>query len=252
MNKVPELAILLFVVAGIVLPRADAFAALDPRLIISLTNGDRASYGVPVLAENALLDEAAQMKADDMAAKGYYSHITPEGYTPFYWFDAVGYRYLNVGENLDVIYFGDEGTVNDAWMGSPEHRANILLPQFTEVGAGVASGLYQAKQGTFIVELFATPLPPPSPLKPVPPSSAPPAPPAGAARARAQPLAPPVMIPAPSPEPAAATSTFTPRWALFQIQYNPQRFVYSLQTFILSIQESTRQFLVQLSPDGVY
>jgi hypothetical protein len=220
-----------------------ALAAISPGMLMSLTNADRASQGVPALSENALLDEAAQMKADDMAAKGYYSHITPEGYTPFYWFQKVGYDYLDIGENLDLIYSGDETTVNNAWMGSSEHRANILLPQFTEIGAGVAEGKYQGIEGTFSVELFGTPMPPPSPLKP---ASAP---------APAEHPVPPEMITASSSAaaPIAAVPTLsTPSWATFQIQYSPQGFAYLLQIFVLSIQESTRELLVLLSSGGVY
>jgi len=251
-SRATAASILVFVC--IALPRSVVFAALSPEVIIQLANGDRAAQGVPALAESPLLDEAAQMKADDMAAKGYYSHITPEGYTPLHWFDAVGYQYLNAGENLDLIYSGNEETINNAWMGSPEHRANILLPQFTEMGAGIAEGKYQGVEGVFAVEEFGTPMSPPVPLKPKP-APAPPSP---------LPVQHPIpikMVTGSSSAPvstrtllqnATAAVASTPRWAIFQIQYSPERFAYALQVFILSIQESTRELLVQLSLDGVY
>ena len=136
-----------------------ASAAILPGALEALTNGDRASAGVPVLADNPLLDEAAQMKANDMLQNQYYAHISPSGRSPFYWLDAVGYKYLNVGENLDLVYSGTEATVNADWMNSTEHRTNILLPQFTETGIGSASGTYEGNNVTFVVELFATPMP---------------------------------------------------------------------------------------------
>ena len=218
-----------------------------------LANADRAAQDVPALSENSLLDEAAQMKADDMAAKGYYSHITPEGYTPLYWFQKVGYQYLNAGENLDIIYSGDEETINNAWMGSPEHRANILLPQFTEMGAGIAEGKYQGIEGTFAVQLFGTPMPPPAPLKPKPALTLPlppvqqPVPIKMITASSSSPISTPTPL-----QSATAAVASTPSWAIFQIQYSPERFAYALQIFILSIQESTRELLVQLSLGGVY
>ena len=136
-----------------------ASAAILPGALELLTNTDRAASGVVSLSDNPLLDEAAQMKATDMVARGYYGHASPEGWLPFHWLDAVGYNYLNVGENLDLVYSGTETTVNSDWMGSTEHRTNILLPQFTETGVGAASGVYEGSNVTFVVELFATPRP---------------------------------------------------------------------------------------------
>jgi hypothetical protein len=153
-------------------------AALLPGALELLTNTDRAANGIVSLSDNPLLDEAAQMKADDMALRGYYGHASPEGWLPFHWLDAVGYKYLNVGENLDLVYSGTEGTVNSDWMNSSEHRTNILLPQFTETGVGVQSGIYEGSNVTFVVELFATPMPASSPTPtPTPTRTPTPAPP---------------------------------------------------------------------------
>ncbi|MBU6323524.1 MAG: hypothetical protein KGI41_00705 [Patescibacteria group bacterium] len=143
-------------------------AAVLPAALAALTNADRAASGLGVLAESALLTKAAQMKADDMAARGYFSHTTPEGKSPLSFLDAVGYRYQNVGENLGLNY-ASSAAVEEGWMNSPEHRANILLPQFTEIGVGYATGTYEGYPATFTVELLATPLPP----LPLAPSSVP-------------------------------------------------------------------------------
>lgn len=136
-------------------------AAVLPSVLLAHTNNDRVLNGAPLLVENLLLSRAAQMKAEDMLQRGYYSHTTPEGNNALYWLDLVGYQYLNVGENLDLTYIQTEEDVQTAWMNSPSHRANLLLPVFTEVGVGVASGEYQGMQVTFAVEIYATPLPPP-------------------------------------------------------------------------------------------
>lgn len=138
-----------------------SLAAVVPAVLLARTNTDRVIYGAPLLLENALLSKAAQMKADDMLQRGYYSHTTPEGHSPLYFVDKVGYKYLNIGENLDLTYVQTEEDVQTAWMNSPTHRANLLFKDFTEVGVGVASGVYQGEQVTFAVQIYATPLPPP-------------------------------------------------------------------------------------------
>lgn len=139
---------------------SQSLASVLPGVVIALTNTDRVKNGSPLLLENSLLTKAAQMKADDMLARQYYSHTTPEGHTPLYFLDAVGYKYLNVGENLDLTYESTAEDVETAWLNSPAHRANLLLPQFTEIGVGTAEGEYQGEHITFVVELMATPMPP--------------------------------------------------------------------------------------------
>lgn len=126
--------------------------------VIALTNEERVDRNLPTLTRNAQLDEAAQMKAQDMAAKGYYAHVSPEGLTPMHWVEKAGYKYLIIGENL-VVNRKDAEQVVDAFMGSPGHRANILRTDFTEIGVGVANGTYKGKDATFTVQIFAAPYP---------------------------------------------------------------------------------------------
>lgn len=133
-------------------------AAVNAAEVFSLTNEERDEEGVAMLQRNTLLDKAAQMKAQDMAAKGYYAHVSPEGLTPMHWVDEVGYKYLIIGENL-VVNRTDAEQVVDAFMGSPGHRANILRKDFTEIGVGVANGVYKGKDATFTVQIFAAPYP---------------------------------------------------------------------------------------------
>ncbi len=155
-----------------VLGETESLASVLPGVVIALTNTDRVKNGSLLLVENPLLTKAAQMKADDMLARQYYAHVTPEGNTPLYFFDMVGYKYLNAGENLDLTYVSTAEDVHMAWMNSPAHRANLLLPQYTEIGVGVAEGNYQGYSVTFVVEMLATPLPP-SPVSKVAPTSLP-------------------------------------------------------------------------------
>lgn len=145
-----------FIQTSIVFNKTGFLAAVLPGVLTALTNTDRTSNGVGVLTEDPLLAKAAETKAADMAAKGYFSHVTPDGKTPWYWLDLVGYNYTYAGENL-AVNFTDSKDVEDAWMKSPTHRANIVKAEFTRVGIGTAEGVYQGKDVTFVVQFFATP-----------------------------------------------------------------------------------------------
>jgi len=133
-------------------------AAVSTSEIAMLTNNERREKDIPALQRNALLDQAAEMKAKDMAANGYYAHVSPDGVTPMHWVEKAGYKYLIIGENL-VVNRTDAEQVVDAFMGSPGHRANILRTDFTEIGIGVANGTYKGKDATFAVQIFAAPYP---------------------------------------------------------------------------------------------
>lgn len=133
-------------------------ASVAPADVASLTNEERIVNGLPPLVVSPFLTEAAQLKADDMAAHSYYAHTGPDGKTMLDWMHEVGYTYLNAGENL-VIDRTTASQAVDAWMNSPDHRANILRPQFTQLGIGVAEGEYQGIHTIFVVQEFGTPYP---------------------------------------------------------------------------------------------
>jgi len=136
--------------------RTGLLATVLPAALIQLTNADRASVGAGELTENALLTEAAQLKANDMAAKGYFAHVTPDGKQPWHWVELAGYEYTYAGENL-AVNFEDSKDVEEAWMKSPTHYANIVKQQYEEIGIATAEGEYKGKQVTFVVQFFASP-----------------------------------------------------------------------------------------------
>jgi hypothetical protein len=131
-------------------------SAVLPAVVTQLTNEQRVENGGTYLQRSTLLDSAAQAKAEHMASEGYFSHYSPTGVSPWYWFDAVGYVYAHAGENL-AIHFYDSNEVIKAWMNSPLHRANILNTEYREIGIGVAKGVFNGIKTTFIVQLFGTP-----------------------------------------------------------------------------------------------
>jgi len=131
-------------------------AAVISSALVDLTNEDREAENLSTLTVNPVLVAAAQAKADDMAAKGYFAHVTPEGNQPWYWFSLAGYDYSAAGENL-AVNFSDSEIVEEAWMKSPTHRANILNVKFTEIGIATARGEYKGRETTFVVQMFGAP-----------------------------------------------------------------------------------------------
>lgn len=133
-------------------------AAVLPAVLSILTNEEREAENLPTLVINPILNQAAEMKAQDMASKGYFAHTSPEGKNPWYWLEQAGYEYQYAGENL-AVNFNDSKDVTEAWMQSPTHRANIVKNKYTEVGTGVAAGVYEGRKAVFAVQLYANPLP---------------------------------------------------------------------------------------------
>ena len=141
-----------------ILSQFDYIASVLPSVLVDLVNDDRSLYDLTPLTRNATLEVAAVEKARDMAQYSYFSHTSPTGITPWYWFTKAGYRFIYAGENL-AINFTDSKAVNQAWMNSAGHRANILSSSFSEIGIATAEGYYEGHPTTFVVQLFGRPVP---------------------------------------------------------------------------------------------
>jgi uncharacterized protein YkwD len=135
---------------------ANTQAAADGQDIVALANADRAANGVPPLVVSQDLTLAANLKLDDMVQNAYFAHVSPQGVSPWYFIRRSGYVYQSAGENL-AMNFDTSAKVEAAWMGSPEHRANILNPAFTEVGIAERSVVYEGQRTNFVVEEFGQP-----------------------------------------------------------------------------------------------
>ena len=123
--------------------------------IVVRTNAERKRLGLTTLARNAALMNAAQLQANQMAARNRMAHELPGAAYPSLGsrLDAVGYRMRASGENVAEGY-PSAAAVVAGWMTSPGHRDNIVSTRFTEMGAGVAT----AKNGrTFYTQVFASP-----------------------------------------------------------------------------------------------
>lgn len=132
-------------------------AAVLPGVLSLLANEERLEQNLPALSISEALNRAAGMKAQDMAAKSYFAHTSPEGKTPWHWLEQVGYEYQYAGENL-AINFRDSKDVVEAWMKSPTHRANVVKGNYTEVGTGIAIGFYKGREAIFVAQIYANPV----------------------------------------------------------------------------------------------
>ncbi|KQX49855.1 MULTISPECIES: CAP domain-containing protein [unclassified Streptomyces] len=104
--------------------------------VVALANAEREKAGCgPLRAENHLRT-AAQAHADDMAARDYYEHDTPEGRDAGDRMSGAGYAWSTWGENIHRGPKTPELAMED-WMESPGHRANILNCSFKDIGVGV-------------------------------------------------------------------------------------------------------------------
>jgi uncharacterized protein YkwD/stress response protein SCP2 len=118
--------------------------------VVTLTNAERATAGLPPLTADPRLTAAAQAHSDDMSARGFYSHTTPEGGQPWDRAAAAGATHRGIGENI-ASGQRTAAEVVSGWMTSPGHRRNILKPEFTHIGVGYAAG---GRSATYWTQLF--------------------------------------------------------------------------------------------------
>ena len=114
-------------------PRPDLEAEM-----LELLNEERIANGLKPLVADTALREVARQHSDDMFRRGYFSHLSPEGDTPFNRIREANITFLTAGENLALaptLTIAHEGLMN-----SPGHRANILQKRFGRVGIGVLQG----------------------------------------------------------------------------------------------------------------
>lgn len=124
--------------------------------LLAETNAARNENQLNELRMSQKLNQAAYFKAKDMFDKQYWGHIGPDGAKPWKWLQEADYAYSKAGENLAKNFYTAEA-VNAAWMKSPDHRVNILEPDYTEVGFAVASGNLEGKATTIVVALYGRP-----------------------------------------------------------------------------------------------
>jgi len=106
--------------------------------VLQLTNQQRLAAQLPPLASEPALGQAAQQYAGVLALGGCFAHTCGPVPNVSDRDETAGYLgWVALGENIAAGQPGPAQVVA-AWMQSPGHRANILSPSFTQIGAGVA------------------------------------------------------------------------------------------------------------------
>jgi uncharacterized protein YkwD len=106
--------------------------------MLDLVNLERKKVNLSALERNMPLTEVGRKHCIDMFQRGYFSHYTPEGITPFDRMKAMDISYVYAGENL--AFAPNTELAMDGLMKSTGHRENILSPEFGKLGIGVIDG----------------------------------------------------------------------------------------------------------------
>jgi uncharacterized protein YkwD len=199
-----------------------------------LLNGARTNNGVAPLTNHSTLVSLARWRSKDMVDRDYFNHtVLGTNYQVYHWYDANGLSWSSGGENIGYNNgFSDADSpvkINEGFMASPGHRANMLNPEWSHGGVGAygADGVTwggQVRNIRMYTELFIKlksappPPPPPTPVPTAPPPPPPPPPPPATPKpapvstphqvpletATATPIPTPSETPEPTPEPSAA------------------------------------------------
>jgi uncharacterized protein YkwD len=145
-------------------PTAGEIQAVS-REVLELVNQARAKRrrcgwkrldAVPSLALSDALERAARAHAQDMAERRILSHAGRDGSSPGERATRSGYRWRAVAENIAGGQTTAEQVVAE-WLGSPKHCANLMSPDYSELGVGYAVEP-KSELKTYWAQLFAAPL----------------------------------------------------------------------------------------------
>jgi uncharacterized protein YkwD len=117
--------------------------------------GGKVFAPAPPLRWSDALAAAAREHSQDMARQNYFSHAGSDGSTVAARVEAQRYRWSHVGENI-AAGLGAAERVVQGWLSSPEHCANIMNADFSEMGAAYAYGM-DSQAGIYWTQVFGTP-----------------------------------------------------------------------------------------------
>jgi uncharacterized protein YkwD len=123
--------------------------------LLAAMNARRTEAGAERLLTHPILAALAQAHADDMASKGYFSHVSPSGVTFEQRISSSGYTGTSNAENLGLTS-NDALEIVSGWMGSEGHRVNLLNTAYVSVGIGVSRGMWQGMPVTFVAAVFGS------------------------------------------------------------------------------------------------
>ena len=107
------------------------------------------------LVWNATLGSTAEAHSRAMANGNFFDHQDPDGRTPGDRAELAGYSGQRVGENI-AAGLDTASKVIAGWLASPGHCANLMNPQFSELGAAYANDP-KSDAGIYWTALFGAP-----------------------------------------------------------------------------------------------
>jgi len=142
-----------------------SLASAAERQMLELINQERADAGLNPLRLNTLLNEASEDHSAWMVDTDTFSHTGQGGSSATERMQAADYPFEGSwasGENIAwQSERGADGIADDVidlhqgLMESPGHRANILNPDFTEIGIGIEQGDMDGFDGVVVTQNFA-------------------------------------------------------------------------------------------------
>jgi uncharacterized protein YkwD len=133
---------------GYTVADAPALPALEAQML-ALVNQERTRQGLAPLRADPELADVARAHSSDMLARGYFSHVSPQGQDAFGRMRDARVAYLAAGENL--AHAPTLAQAHEGLMKSPGHRANILRPAFSRVGIGIVDA---GRHGLMVTQNF--------------------------------------------------------------------------------------------------
>ena len=134
----------------------EILAAVNLARASARTCGGRAFNPAPPISWSGRLADAALAHSADMAAQRYFKHQGKDGREVADRASQAGYRYRRVGENIAAGYESPDEVVA-GWLDSPGHCANIMHPDYTEMGAAYAYNPERESLRVYWTQVFATP-----------------------------------------------------------------------------------------------
>jgi uncharacterized protein YkwD len=102
--------------------------------------GSEGNFGAAgPLSMHPALRCAARKHSKDMNDRNFFDHVNPDGDLPWDRMEMAGYQYSTAGENIAGGNAGAQATMNQ-WMNSDGHCANIMNPDFEDIGVGYYPG----------------------------------------------------------------------------------------------------------------
>ena len=142
---------------GITRLAADIVALLNAERARGASCGSRGAYApTGALGWNTTLEAAAIGHSQDMAANNLFSHVGASGQTLSVRVDATGYEWSLLGENIAGGFTSASATVA-AWMASDSHCANVMNPEFKDIGLACVPGTAATQYQTYWTLDFGTP-----------------------------------------------------------------------------------------------